>query len=204
MIIDLIVIGIILLFTIIGYNRGLIKVAVKILSFFIAIILAFTLCTPITNMIIKNTTIDERIENAIVQKILPEGAKENQKVVLEQGLSNLLNVDKEATVKTVANEFSTKIIKAAALLLIFIATKIILLIVAFLTDAIAKLPVINQFNKLGGTIYGFLKGVFVVFVIFAIIFIASPIIDVSVVDKINSSVIGSFMYNNTLHLKIIF
>lgn len=204
MFIDLIIIAFILLFTFIGYKRGLIKVAVKILSFFIAIILAFTLCTPITNMIIQKTTIDENIENAVVQKILPEGGKENQTVELEKGLSNLLNIDKEGTVKTVAHEFSTKIIKAAVMLLIFVITKILLIIVVFLTDGIAKLPVIKQFNSLGGTIYGFLKGTFIVFVVLAIMFIISPMIDTSIIDKINSSVVGNFMYNNNLLLKLIF
>ena len=204
MVIDLIIIAFILLFTFIGYKRGLIKVAVKILSFFIAIILAFTLCTPITNMIIQKTTIDENIENAVVQKILPEGGKENQTVELEKGLSNLLNIDKEGTVKTVAHEFSTKIIKAAVMLLIFVITKILLIIVVFLTDGIAKLPVIKQFNSLGGTIYGFLKGTFIVFVVLAIMFIISPMIDTSIIDKINSSVVGNFMYNNNLLLKLIF
>lgn len=204
MVIDLIIIGIILLSTLIGYKRGLIKVVVKILSFFIAIILAFTLCTPITNVIIEKTTIDENIEARITEKILPEGNKEDQKVQLEKGLSNLLNINKEETVKTVAHEFTIKVIKAGVMLLIFITTKILLIIVAFLTDAISKLPVINQFNKLGGTIYGFLKGVFLVFVILAIMFVASPMIDAAVIEQINSSILGSFMYNNNLLLKIIF
>lgn len=205
MVVDLIIIGIILLSTFIGYKRGLIKVAVKILSFFIAIILAFTLCTPVTNMIIENTTIDENIETRIIDKILPEDSKEeNQTVEIEKGLSNLLKIDKEGTVKTVAHEFTVKIIKAASLILIFIATKILLIIVAFFTDAISELPVISQFNKLGGTIYGLLKGIFMVFVIFAIVFIASPMMDASILEKINSSILGSLMYNNNLLLKIIF
>ena len=46
LIIDLIIVAIILLFTFLGYKRGLIKVAIKLCTFFIAIIIAFTNVIP--------------------------------------------------------------------------------------------------------------------------------------------------------------
>ncbi len=48
MVIDLIVIGIIALFTFLGYKQGLVKAAIKILSFLIAIVVAFILYKPIS------------------------------------------------------------------------------------------------------------------------------------------------------------
>lgn len=204
MIIDLIIILIVALFTFIGYRQGLIKGLVKILSFFIAIILAFTLCTPISNTIIKKTTIDETIENTIIEKILPEGVSENETVKVEEQLSNLLKIDKEGTVKSVAKEFSNKIIKLATLIISFIVIKILFSVFLLFTDLITKIPVIKQFNKLGGTIFGFIKGMILIFTIFAIIFVLSPMIDVSVIDKINSSILGKIIYNNNLLINLIF
>ena len=61
LIIDLIIVAIILLFTFLGYKRGLIKVAIKLCTFFIAIIIAFILYKPIANVVIKNTEIDNKI-----------------------------------------------------------------------------------------------------------------------------------------------
>ena len=58
LIIDLIIIAIVLLFTFLGYKRGLIKVAIKLCTFFIAIIVAFMLYKPIANIVIDNTVYD--------------------------------------------------------------------------------------------------------------------------------------------------
>ena len=80
MILDLIVILVIALFTFIGYKQGLIKVAIKIASFFIAIIIALVLFKPVSTLVINNTTIDDKIENAIIEKITPEGMKPEDKV----------------------------------------------------------------------------------------------------------------------------
>lgn len=204
MIIDLIIILIVALFTFIGYRQGLIKGLIKILSFFIAIILAFTLCTPISNTIMKKTTIDETIENTIIEKLLPEGVSENETVKVEEQLSNLLKIDKEGTVKSVAKEFSNKIIKLATLIISFIVIKILFSVFLLFTDLITKIPIIKQFNKLGGTIFGFIKGMILIFTIFAIIFVLSPMIDVSVIDKINSSILGKIIYNNNLLINLIF
>lgn len=204
MIIDLIIILIVALFTFIGYRQGLIKGLIKILSFFIAIILAFSLCTPISNTIIKKTTIDETIENTIIEKLLPEGVSEDETVKVEEQLSNLLKIDKEGTVKSVAKEFSNKIIKLATLIISFIVIKILFSVFLLFTDLITKIPVIKQFNKLGGTIFGFIKGMILIFTIFAIIFVLSPMIDVSVIDKINSSILGKIIYNNNLLINLIF
>ena len=74
-VLDLIVILIITLFTFIGYKQGLIKTAIKITSFFIAIIIALILYKPVSALIIKNTTIDDKIESTIIEKITPEGMK---------------------------------------------------------------------------------------------------------------------------------
>ena len=74
--VDLMVLSIVLLFVFLGYKRGLVKVAFKLCTFFIAIILAFMLYKPVAKIVIENTNIDETIETAITRKILPEGATE--------------------------------------------------------------------------------------------------------------------------------
>ena len=40
-----------------------------------------------------------------------------------------------------------------------------------------KDDILNQFNKLGGTIYGLIEGLFIIFVIFAILSLISPLIN---------------------------
>lgn len=203
LIIDLIIVAVILLFTFLGYKRGLIKVAIHLCTFFIAIIVAFVLYKPISNVIIENTNIDETIQTTITSKILPEGASETTEVELPDNLPNMILKNSQNTIQSVANSFTTTLIESACFFLIFILVKIILKFVTILADWIAKLPILKQFNELGGTIYGILEGLLVVFTVFALISLAAPLIDSSVLDAINSSFIGAFIYNNNLLLKLV-
>lgn len=77
-IIDLILIGIILLSTFLGYKKGLIGVAFKIISFIIALIVTLILFKPISNYIITNTELANNIENAIVEKLSTTQIEEGQ------------------------------------------------------------------------------------------------------------------------------
>ena len=202
-IVDLIIIAIILLFTFLGYKRGLIKVAIKLCTFIIAIIIAFALYKPISNLVIENTGIDESIESAITDRILPEGASVNDEVELSNDLPSVILENSENTVKGIATSFSNTIIETGCFLIIFIAVKIILKFVTVLADLIAKLPILKQFNALGGTIYGVLEGLFIVFVGFAIVSLIAPLLDVSILEAINSSTLGSIFYNNNIILNFI-
>lgn len=147
-IIDLIIIVIIALFTFIGYKQGLVKAAIKILSFFIAIIVALTIYKPISGIIIKNTSIDDNIKNAIVEKMGAQNSEENQEVKIEDNLTSKIVGEVNTTVNEVATAFSIKLIETVTLLLIFILIKIALKFVTILTDLITKLPLIKQINKL--------------------------------------------------------
>ena len=203
LIIDLIIVAIILLFTFLGYKRGLIKVAIKLCTFIIAIIVAFVLYKPISNVVIENTGIDESIETAITNRILPEGASVDEEVELSNDLHSVILKNGENTVQSIATSFSNTIIEAVCFFIIFIAVKIILKFITALADLIAKLPILKQFNALGGTIYGVLEGLFLVFVGFAIISLIAPLIDVSILEAINSSTLGSIFYNNNILLNFI-
>ena len=90
LLIDLIIIGIILLFTFIGYKRGLVKIAFSLCTFFIALIISLILYKPVSALIINNTEIDEKIEDTIVQKILPEGLSRTDEFELEDDIYHIL------------------------------------------------------------------------------------------------------------------
>lgn len=203
LIIDIVIVAIIALFTFLGKKRGLVKLAFKLCTFFIAIIIAFLVYKPIANLVMEKTTIDETIENAITQRILPEGASSEDELTEPTNLPSIIVKNSSNTVKSIANSFATTIIETVCLLLVFILAKIILKFVTFLADTIAKLPILKQFNELGGLIYGILEGLLIIFVIFAIITFISPVIDHSFIDSINSSLLGSLFFNNNILLKFI-
>ena len=210
-IVDLVVIGIMLLCIIIGYVRGLTGSLIKILSFVLSIIIAFVLFIPISNFIINNTKIDDNLEQSIREIIIKEDEGTNEKEMPEtitdyinNKVEQAADSTKETIVDNTAREVSVTIVKAGTWIVLFIVARILLILLKFITSLIAKLPVIKQFDKLGGIIYGILEGLIIVYVLFAIISFASPVINTSLPNTIDDSYVGSMMYNNNLLLKIIF
>ena len=83
--------------------------------------------------------------------------------------------------------------------------RIILLLVKGLAELLTKLPVIKQFDKIGGILYGLIEALVISYVILAIVSFVSPMLaGTPVVKGIQESYVGSMMYNNNLLLKIIF
>ena len=66
-ILDIILIFIMALSIILGYKKGLVKVAVKLCAFLIAVIITLVFYKPVSNLIIENTQLDEKIEGVIIE-----------------------------------------------------------------------------------------------------------------------------------------
>ena len=64
--IDVILIAIVILNVAIGYKKGLINVIFNICAFLIAILVTLILYKPVSNLIINNTDIDDRIKEVII------------------------------------------------------------------------------------------------------------------------------------------
>lgn len=205
-IVDVVILFIILLCIFIGYKRGLIKVAFSLLSFIIALIIAFTFNKPVANLIIQNTSIDDNIENTISSHLLVKDNNTNNnsdEPTTNIAIPQILMESAENTVESISKAITEKLIQLVVLLLIFVIARIILHFITFLADLIAKLPILKQFNELGGLIYGVLQGFVIVYTILAIISLIAPIMNLTIVNYIDSSIIGSKLYNNNLLLLLI-
>lgn len=201
---DLIVIAIIALCTFIGYKQGLVKAAIKILSFFIAIIIALVLYKPISNVVVNNTSVDENIKNTIIDKINPEEIDKNKEISIEDSLTKKIIGEANSTIEELSNVFSIKLIEICVLLLIYIVVRIGLRFISILADLIAKLPILKQINKTGGLIYGVIRGVIIVYVMLAVFYLASPLIEQDIYKDIDKTFITKNIYNNNILLNIIF
>lgn len=192
--IDLGILLIILISTFIGYKKGLIKVAFGLLSFVIALIIALLLYKPISNFITNYTPIPEKIETQIESRISSADEKETQNFV-----SNYYRNIKNASTSLIAHNITTSIINISSALIVFILSRILLFFLKFSTDLIAKLPLIKQFNHIGGFLYGLLAGFLVIYLLFTLITIIAPIVNLNnMITLINSSIIGNIMYNNNI------
>lgn len=216
-IIDLISIGIIALSTFLGYKKGLIGVAFKILSFIIAIVITLVLYRPITSYIVNNTNIAMSIENTIVEKLgtveVKDGKIEKENIDLpnvivnyiNEQITNTVNNTKDTVVKTVAKELTIQSINLIVMVAIFIITRILLLFAKAVLEAVSELPIIKQFNEAGGIIYGVIRGILLIYIILAIISLILPMLNkAEILNLINGTIITKILYNNNLILMLFF
>ena len=204
LIIDVVILAIIALFTFIGYKQGLIKSALKILTFFIAIIVAVILYKPVSNLIISNTAIDESIKETIIEKILPEGMNEKDVAEGEFLISTSIIETANKTIEEIGQSFAIKIIEVCTFFILFVVAKVVLMLISVLSTLVTKLPVIKQLDKTGGTVYGLIKGFFIVWIILAVISLISPLLNLEIINMINESIIGMLLYKYNLLLILIF
>lgn len=216
LIIDLIILGLILLCVFFGYKKGLTKCVIKILSFVIAIIIAVVLFKPISNFVINNTKIDDNIKNSIIE-IVSDDVTETGKVKedsnlpksivnhINESIETTVNETKQTVVNQVAEQISKTAVNVGVAIGLFIIARIALIFVSALSSLITDLPIIKQFDKAGGIIYGLVEALIIIFIIFAIISFISPMIEGSgLIVAINKSIVGSVFYNNNILMNIIF
>ena len=216
-IIDLAIVLIMALCIFFGYRKGLIGVAFKILSFLIAFIVAITLSYPISNFIINNTEIATGLETSIQGKFVSETgepvdidqeaeikAEDSFSQEILNSINGTANDMKNQTVQVVSHNLALLIVRAVVSIGLFIITKFILFFFRKIAETIAEIPIIKQFNKAGGIIYGVIKGLLVVYVILALASLLAPTLNnTDLIVSINKSFIGNMMYNNNILLKII-
>ncbi len=217
--IDLIIIGIFIACIGIGYIKGLTGSMLKIISFILALVIAFILFKPIAAFVVEHTNWDENLEQAIKQTLIKEEIPEESKQEEAESQSmpdvmlNYVNnaVEKAGTeaknaiVESTARNMAITIINVAVLIALFIISRIVLLLVKGLAALLTKLPVIKQFDKLGGIFYGLLEALIIIYVLLAILSFISPMMEgTNIIKGIQESFLGGMLYNNNLLLKIIF
>lgn len=211
-IVDLIIVGILVLCIFLGYKRGLTGSLLKIVTFILALIIAFILFKPVSNFIINNTELDENLESSIKSMFLEveeNDTNSNMPTAMTDYINKVIegaaDDAKTAVVETAARDVAISIINLGVVIVVYIIARIILIFVKGIASLITKLPVIKQFDKLGGIIFGLLKALVIIYVILAIIsFVSTVITDSGVIDAINQSFIGKGMYNNNILLEIVF
>ena len=213
--IDLIVIAILLLSIFLGYKKGLIGVTFKILSFLIAIIITLILYRPISNYILNNTKFATNIENTISEKLsttkIEEGQIEQTSTDLPNVVVNYINTEiintvnqtGDALIQAISKELARTIINIIVVIAIFVITRLLLLFAKAILSAVAELPIIKQFNEVGGIIYGILRGIILIYILLAILSLILPMLDkTAILSIINQSIITKMLYNNNLILML--
>ena len=202
---DIVVVAILALNIILGYKKGLINVVFNIVAFLLAIVITLVLYKPVSNIIIQNTNIHENIKEMILKRSQGTEPKEeniesnDRNKYIENSINNMTNEAKTAAREVVAENFATKAAQVITGIVLFILTRAILILLRFVTQTIAKLPIIKQFNTLGGIIYGIIKGLIIIYVLLTIMYLIVSIKgNGNIALAIDSSCITKFLYDNNI------
>lgn len=193
--VDIVLIAFLALSIFLGYKKGLAQLTIKLCAFIIAILITFILYRPIGNLIINTTSIDESIEDAIYNKVTEMMQKDDKNELT----SELIESAKQGMLPEAARELTINTIYGVTAIILFIIARIVLIFVSALANLIAKLPVIKQFNEVGGAVYGLLRGLIIIYAILIIISFVGQINPKNIATQtINESTLGRTMYENNI------
>lgn len=220
-VLDLVLIAIFILCVVFGYKKGLIGVIFSLCAFVISLIITIILYTPITNWIINNTQFDDNIKNTIIENGIikdentetdvdtdtdTENSEESSMSgYIQQYVGDTIINTTNNIVEETAGVIAEKVVAIIVAILLFIVIRLLMILLKFVISGIANLPIIKQFNKLGGTLYGIIVGIFIVYIILAVLFfIVTVNNNITIIDMIDSSIVSKILYTNNIILNIIF
>ncbi len=113
--------------------------------------------------------------------------------------SKLIESAKNGMLPETAKNLADNIVYGGVMAILFIGSRIALRFVSAIANLVAKLPVINQFNKIGGALYGLLRGCLLIYAILMIISILGTVNPKnSLHQSINETSLGKTMYENNV------
>lgn len=168
-IIDIIILLIIVLSTLSGYRKGFVLSLFSFLRIFLSVIIARIMYPYVTNFLGQNTNIYNYINNFIYPRIM--NLTKGQSLFSPDTITNL-------------------IISLFIVFIIYLVVNIVLSIVINIIDNFFKFPVLNALNKFTGFVFGLVKGILIVFIIYALL---TPVIVLN-----SQSFIATSTMNSTL------
>ena len=204
-VIDIILVLIVALSAFLGYKKGLVELGAKLFAGIIAIVITLIIYKPVGNIVIKNTSIDEKIENTILEKttnVIDENSKISDNKYIQDASDNAVSQVKEEVLPEQARNIAVNVVYGATALILFIISKIVLSKVITLANAGASLPILKQFNEIGGFLYGLVRGAIISFVLILVIgTVAKLNPNGSLSKNVESTYLLKEVYDNVVKIK---
>jgi uncharacterized membrane protein required for colicin V production len=218
----LVVIGILLLFTFLGYKAGLIKTVFSICSMIVALVLTLLISPQLSKALQANEKIvgyfSEKVESALdldkvddsisdklsgIDKLpIPDSMKESLKKNDNSEAYDILGVSNST--EYISYSMACMIINALSFAITFLILLIGLRVLCLVLDIISKLPVLHQINKLAGLIAGVVRGMIVIWLLCIVLTMFSGSeLGKSCYEMINESAFLEFIYNNNFILQFV-
>lgn len=221
--VDIAILGIILLFAIVGLIKGFMKTLLSFAGTVLAIVLAYFLTKPVVTAL-AGSNIESFVSEKVLSVLSGIGGMMTTEIPSYEVLVELLSASVPVYVaESLANSISEYIGTAAdqtlaelltpgltnivlniiVFIILFIAFMIVFAILKSVAKAFKSIKIIDFIDKVLGFALGAILGVaFVYFVLLIFTFLTGMEGITPIIDAINTSKIGSIMYNQNLLLII--
>lgn len=203
MLADICVVAVVAFFIYSGYRAGLMKSFIKLLSYIVAIIISFFLYPVLSGFLVK-TPLYDMLVRVIGENYIMQGAADMTNGNTFGILTEYIGAGIESAAAGIAGSIALLLINILSFIIVLILSKFIIRIVSKIFNIFTKLPVIKQFNRLGGAVFGGAIGVLLLYIICAVIFLFFPFSPQSkIAQQIDNSVFASELYENNIILDYI-
>ena len=204
------VVAVIILFLIIGYKVGLLKTLLGFSSTLLSMVLSMILYHPLTELL-KQTFLFGSIKNGIFNSIYTEGSTsgsvddvlgnlplpEFMKTQVSGNIDGAIHDSVKAIYESISEALAYVALSIISMILIFILVRVGLLLLKGVANGITSIVIIKQINKLGGIAIGFLEGLLILYVIFAVLIMFNSFGSGSAIHtEIQQSFIAKIIYEN--------
>lgn len=187
-----------------GYRKGFIKTVFDTLGIVISFFLSKELYNFAENLLLKNTKLFVKLHDYFEVKLSENVIKSinsNIPIELQKFVNNILINEASDTFTAFVDNLSLLIIRSISFVITFLTIYASLLLISTLINTIMKLPLLNLTNRLFGAFMGILKGVIMLYLIFAL---AAPLLSFMQDKPFAKSVLDSesskIFYNNNIIL----
>lgn len=213
-ILDCVLIAVLIGFMINGYMKGFFKKIFQILGIVFGLIL-FKILYPIMNKWLLGSFIFEKTKEFVIKNMQLNTFVDNtkqgiinsiQQLQIPDIIKNMLiqndNIFNTQNVTGyISNFVSNIIINLVTVVLVFLITIICMRILTKTTNFLSRLPVLSFFDRIGGTIVGFIIGAIVVWLLCVIILVLTIFPQFEYLrNQINGVVVPLFIDNNWLNV----
>ncbi len=218
---DLLVLGIILGFGLVGLSNGFIMSVYRLASFLVSIVVSIKFY-PVVAKFLLTTPLYQSIQQSIFKSLMLQQQAQAPSVnaqAKEAGAKALVDnlklpgfmkdmvrdsmpdptsfIDVRAIMEFLSEKLATLAIEIISVILLYILIRFALIFARVILQGIAKLPLFKQVDKLGGFALGTVEGLLTVYIIFAVVMIFSSAPQFTgLFNAMDNSVLAKYLYQH--------
>ncbi len=169
MLLDIILLALIIICAYLGYKRGFVRSLCGVCSLALSVIVAFLSYSKITEFVAASPV--GRFINGWLSDTMGSSAVDLS--AIPEPLRKPFEAGAAAAADSMASSLGTVVISIISVIITVILVRLLIKLVFHLLDIFAKLPVLKQFNRLLGGLFGVVSGCFwVCIIVFALTYIS--------------------------------